>query len=203
MEAFIGHCLDQVKKSIEGISVREIKDAIGLLLEVRKAGGKVFIMGNGGSASTASHFACDLAKWPNVGDSPRFKVMSLSDNLPLITGLINDCGFSSIFVEQLKAWLEPRDRLVGISVHGGVGEGDAGPWSPNFLEALKLAKARGASILGISGYDGGALKRMADVCILVPVGDSQIGIPLVEGLHVVLHHLICATLRELNIRSQR
>ncbi len=201
MELFIEHFLDQVKRSVEGISVEEIRSAVELLLEVRGAGGKVFIMGNGGSASTASHFACDLAKWPNVGNAPRFKVMSLTDNLPLITGLINDCGFKSVFSEQLRAWLGPGDLLIGISVHGGVGEGDAGPWSPNFSEALRLAKERGAKILGISGFDGGLLREMADVCILVPVGDPEIGIPLVEGLHVVLHHLICATLRELNSKG--
>lgn len=202
MEGFIERFLLEAKRSLDGLSIKEIKDAVDLLLEVQEGKGKIFIMGNGGSASTASHFACDLAKWPNVGNSPRFRVMSLTDNLPLITGLTNDCGFSSIFVEQLKAWLEPGDLLVGISVHGGVGEGGAGPWSPNFLQALKLAKEKGAKILGISGYDGGVLKGMADVCIVVPVGNPEIGIPLVEGLHVVLHHLICATLRERNLRSQ-
>lgn len=180
---------------IQEISREEIEKIIFLLLDAWKKSAQIFIMGNGGSASTATHFACDLAKGTIVGNSSRFKVISLVDNIPLVSAWTNDSGFGNIFVEQLKPWLQEGDVVIGISVHGGSGEGDAGPWSQNLVKAMKLAKERKAKIIGFSGFDGGIMKELADVCVVVPINSEPLGTPLVESFHVALHHLICSVLR--------
>lgn len=157
-----------------------------LLLECRKRQGTIFVMGCGGSASTATHFAADLAK--TVGG---FKAISLVDNIPLVSAYTNDLGWESVFEGQLDTWLKKGDVLVGFSVHGGNKK-----WSGNLTKALKLAKKRGAKIIGFSGFDGGALKEMADACFVVPVYSDEYGTPVVEAMHVVIAHGIVFELKE-------
>jgi D-sedoheptulose 7-phosphate isomerase len=125
----------------------------------------------------------------------RLKAIALVDNIPLVSAWTNDSGFESIFAEQLEAWLKEGDVLIAISVHGGSGEGEAGPWSQNLLRAVALGKERKARVIGLSGFDGGALREMADVCIVVPVDSEPLGTPLVESLHVAVHHLLCLALK--------
>lgn len=170
----------------------DIEKVVDILYEAWKNGNNVFIIGNGGSASTATHFACDLAKGTWVEGKKRVRAISLTDNVPLITALTNDNGFSSIFVEQLKNLLQAGDVVIALSVHGGSGEDKAGPWSQNLLAAIHYAKANSAKTIGIAGFDGGALKRLADACIVVPADST----PYVESWHAALEHLICSCLRE-------
>jgi D-sedoheptulose 7-phosphate isomerase len=193
---FIESYFNELKLIIENIDRDDIDQAIELLFEAWCNDKTVFIMGNGGSASTASHFVCDLAKVTIVGDKKRFRIIGLTDSAPLISAWTNDSGFGTIFVEQLRPFLKEGDVLIGLSVHGGSGEGDAGPWSQNLVQAMKLAKERGAKILGFSGFNGGAIKKMADVCMVVPIDSEPLGTPLVEAFHVVLHHLIAITIRQ-------
>jgi D-sedoheptulose 7-phosphate isomerase len=166
------------------------------LMDVWRNGRTVFVMGNGGSASTASHFAADLAKYTIADGKRRFRVIALTDNAALLSAWTNDAGFGSIFAEQMSAWLEPGDALVGFSVHGGSGSGGAGPWSQNMVRAMQLAKDSGATVIGFSGYDGGAMAQMADHCLTVPVLVDELGTPVVESMHVLVHHLVVHTLRE-------
>lgn len=194
-KGYIDRYFKEMEKIIRVIPRKNIDRVIELLLEVWKKDGRVFIMGNGGSASTAMHFACDLAKSTIVEDKKRFKVFSLVDNVSLVSSWTNDNGFGSIFVEQLRPWLRESDILIGISVHGGSGKGDVGPWSQNLVKAMNLAKERKAKIIGFSGFNGGAMRKMADACITVPIDSEPLGTPLVESFHVVLHHLICSALR--------
>jgi len=192
---FINEYFEALQRVGTVIPHPQIDKVIELLFEVWKDGNSVFAMGNGGSASTASHFVCDLAKTTIVGGKRRFKVMGLTDNIPLVSAWTNDSGFASIFAEQLVPWLSKGDVLVGFSVHGGSGESDAGPWSQNMVRAMAMAKERKAKIIGFSGFNGGAMKEMSDVCIVVPVDSEPLGTPLVESFHVILHHLICTALK--------
>lgn len=186
---------NEMERLIQKASKEDIRKVIEILFKAWKNNNAVFIMGNGGSASTATHFVCDLSKCTIVEGQKRFKVMGLTDNVPLVSAWTNDNGFGSIFVEQLKPWLKENDVLIGISVHGGSGKADAGPWSQNLVEAIRLAKERRATVIGFSGFDGGVMKQMANVCVTVPTRSEPLGTPLVESLHVVLHHLICSTLK--------
>lgn len=173
-----------------------IEQVVETLYNVWEKDAQVFIMGNGGSASTASHFACDLAKGTIVKDKKRLKVTSLVDNIPLVSSWTNDSGFGSVFVEQLRPWLKKDDVLIGISVHGGSDSGEAGPWSQNLVKAMKLAREREAKIIGFSGFSGGALGEMADICITIPINSEPLGTPLVESFHVFLHHLVGSALKQ-------
>ena len=189
---FVSSFLTEFADVARRISEDDINKTIELLFEAWKQGSKIFIIGNGGSASTATHFACDLAKTTAVEGKKRFKVTSLTDNVPLLTALTNDEGFASIFVEQLKNLLEKDDVLIAISVHGGSGQDKAGLWSQNLLAAIQYAKDNHARTIGMAGFDGGAFKTMTDVCIVVPANST----PYVESWHATLEHLICSSLKE-------
>jgi D-sedoheptulose 7-phosphate isomerase len=189
---FVSSFLAEFADVARRISEDDINKTIELLFEAWKKGSKIFIIGNGGSASTATHFACDLAKTTAVEGKKRFKVISLTDNVPLLTALTNDDGFASIFVEQLKNLLEKDDVLIAISVHGGSGQDRAGLWSQNLLAAIQYAKENRARTIGMAGFDGGAFKTMTDVCIVVPANST----PYVESWHATLEHLICSSLKE-------
>ena len=191
--------IDEYLRAMEGMGRAlpraEMQRAVDILYDCWRRGGVVFAAGNGGSASTATHLVCDLAKATIVPGHRRLKTVSLVDNIPLNSAWTNDSGFASVFAEQLEPWLTERDVLVALSVHGGSGEGDAGPWSQNLPRAVALARQRGARVIGLSGFGGGALARSADVCIVVPIDSEPFGTPLVESWHVVIHHLLCTALR--------
>ena len=174
----------------------EIRRAVDLLHDCWRKGGTVFVIGNGGSASTATHFACDLAKSTIVSGHRRFRTLALVDNIPLVSAWTNDNGFSTIFAEQLEPWLAEEDVLVALSVHGGCGQGEAGPWSQNLSRAVALARERGARVIGLAGFGGGHLAEAADVCIVIPMDTEPLGTPLVESFQVAVHHLICLALKE-------
>ncbi len=191
-QQYIDHFLTQMDDVIRQLPKADIDAAIELLFDTWQRGGTVYLAGNGGSASTASHFACDLAKWTICQGKPRFRVMALTDHVPLVSALMNDEGPASIFSEQLIPFAGPDDLLILISVHGGAGSGNAGAWSQNLLRALYTARDQGTRCLGLSGFDGGALQEMADVCITVGIDST----PHVESAHLAIEHLICDCLRQ-------
>ena len=194
-----GTVIDEYLRTMEEVGRRlpraEIQRAVDTLYVCWRREGTVFAAGNGGSASTATHLACDLAKATIVPGQHRLKTLALVDNIPLTSAWTNDGGFASVFAEQLEPWLTERDVLVALSVHGGAGEGDAGPWSQNIARAVALAHRRGARVIGLSGFGGGELARSADVSIVVPIDSEPLGTPVVESWHVALHHLLCTALR--------
>lgn len=182
----------EIKEIIDNISRKDIDDAIELLFDAWKHDNQVFFCGNGGSAGTATHFMCDLFKVTIVKGKKRFKAFCLNDNIPLMTALINDDGFDNLFIEQLKNLYRKGDVLICLSVHGGSGKDRAGLWSQNLLKAMDYVTNHGGKTIGFSGFDGGAMNDVADVCIVVPFDAT----PHVEAFHVVLQHLIAFRLKE-------
>ncbi len=190
-KGFIRNYLSEAGKVTAALSVDDIDRAVELLFQAWKNGNHVFTCGNGGSASTATHFACDLVKTVAVPGKRGLKAECLNDNIPLILALVNDEGFDALFYEQLRTKLQKGDVLICISVHGGAGKDRAGLWSQNLLKAMKYTRDEGGKTIGLSGFDGGPMKEIADVCVVVPANST----PHVESFHLVLEHLICSCLR--------
>ena len=184
-------------KEMAGIAESSPVEALTAFIDVLAAawrdGKTVYTCGNGGSAGTATHFAADLAKFTWKPGKPRLKAVSLCENAPLLSALTNDEGFAHIFSWQLESFMQSGDVLVCISVHGGNGSDKAGPWSQNLLRGVEMARQKGGKVLGLAGFDGGALKQMADVCVVVPAQST----PHVEAFHVCYHHMVVERLRQI------
>lgn len=162
-----------------------VDQVINVLVSANKAGQTVFICGNGGSAATATHFGCDLAKRPIVAGQPRYRVISLTDNNALMTALSNDIGYDVVFSEQLIPLVRKGDILIGISGSGN---------SKNVINAVEAAKAAGAITIGFSGYDGGKLAPAVDISVHIP----SFNMAMVEDVHLMLEHAICERLLAVN-----
>ncbi|MCK4814799.1 SIS domain-containing protein [bacterium] len=171
-------CLDELCQQEEWIE--KITDKI---FHAYENGGQVFIIGNGGSASTASHCALGFEKQSAVEGKPRIKSKSLTDNTALITALANDIDYTSIFKEQLINQLDEGDVVIGISASGN---------SPNILRAIEYARDKGAVTIGFTGFGGGRLKELADECIVLSSNDYG----QVEDTHLALTHIISGMLKE-------
>jgi len=167
---------------LQAIDTAEIDVFIQTLLDARARGAMVFFIGNGGSAATASHFANDLSIGTNEYEQP-FRVMSLTDNVPVITALGNDFGYDEIFDRQLRILAKKGDVLVGISASGN---------SQNLINAFEYASSVGIKTIAITAFDGGKLKSMANEGIHVPTEDKEYG--PAEDAHMILDHLIGAYL---------
>jgi len=184
---------EDVVRSLRTSQAHSLDQAVELLFDAWKNDRWVYVMGNGGSASTATHVAADLSK--TVCESPAdkgLKAIALVDNIPLVSAMVNDWGWDNVFVNQLKTFYVAGGVGIGLSVHGGSGTDVAGKWSQNLLKGLQYIKDQDGKTIGFSGFDGGPMSRMVDVAIVVPAHST----PLVEGFHVVLHHLIIFGLKE-------
>ncbi len=174
--------LSDMRATLNNLPLEEIERVVRLLREARSHRRRVFLFGNGGSAATASHLACDLAKGSSTNGKPRVRAMALTDNMPLISAWANDTAYENIFAQQLQDHVEPGDVVIGISGSGR---------SPNVLNGIKAARTAGAVTIGMTGFDGGHLKDLVDICIIVP-DDS---IDKVEDVHLMLGHVITSCLR--------
>ena len=168
---------DELLKAIESIDVEKVGQAIAMLARARDEGRRIFVCGNGGSASTASHFATDLVKGASYGRTPRFRILALTDSLPTITAYSNDVSYECIFVEQLKNFAEPGDVVIGISSSGN---------SPNVLRAVEYGNSIGCRTIALSGRDGGHLGPLAQLNIQIAHGHTG----RIEDLHMVVLHMI-------------
>jgi D-sedoheptulose 7-phosphate isomerase len=172
---------------VRAISRPDLERVLSLLENVYRNGHRIFIIGNGGSAATASHFALDLAKNTIMAGAPRLKAISLTDHVPLITAWSNDTAYEHIFAEQLANMIEPGDLVIGISASGN---------SPNVINALLLARQYRAFTVGLLGARGGKMKDMVDAYVLAP-GQN---IEQEEDAHMILAHVITRHMREV-VRS--
>ncbi len=175
--------LFEVQGVLQQLPVDGIARVVDLLASARVQGKKVLLLGNGGSASTASHFASDLSKGATCAGKPRIRASALTDNLALLTAWANDTDYANIFSEQLDTTVDPGDVVICISGSGN---------SANVLKAAMVARARGAVTVGFTGFTGGKLKDLVDIAIVVPCHQME----QVEDVHLLLEHMITVCLRE-------
>ncbi len=174
--------LTDIQRVINLLPIATIETTVQQLHKARLKRNQIFILGNGGSAATASHMACDLGKNTHAPDYPRLRVHALTDSMPFVTAYGNDCGYASVFAEQLAAYVEPGDVVLAISASGN---------SANVLNAITLAHQQSAYTIGWSGYDGGKLASMVELPLVVPCHNIE----QIEDFHMILAHMVTMGLR--------
>lgn len=176
--------LDKQVECINGIitDAATIENIIDALVRSRNSGKKIFTMGNGGSASTASHFVSDLLKTAITRNDKRFQAISLADNIPVMLAWSNDTSYDDVFVEQLKNFLSDGDIVIGFSGSGK---------SKNVVNALKYARKNGALCIGITGMSGGLFPKYCQICLIIPSNNML----TIESMHLMVCHCIIETIR--------
>jgi D-sedoheptulose 7-phosphate isomerase len=173
----INQYFDKLRHVISSIDISQVNNLMNLLFDALESGKQIFIMGNGGSAATASHFAGDFNKGLSWNKERRFKFICLNDNIPTVMAYANDVSYEAIFVEPLKNFFQIGDLIIGISGSGN---------SKNVLNAIEWGNKNGGITIGLSGYNGGKLKEVAMHSVHINIDDMQI----TEDLHMVLDHCI-------------
>lgn len=177
----INEYLEKVKKTLDNMDRSEIETFLNVLVNAKDNDKTIFIMGNGGSASTASHFCCDFNKSLSYGKGKRFKFICLNDNVPTMMAYSNDLSYDDIFVEPLKNFFNEGDLVIGISGSGN---------SKNVLKAIEYANENGGITVGITGYNGGKLREISKHSVNTNINDMQIS----EDVHMILDHLCSSIL---------
>src|SRR5207302_9506189 len=167
-----------LQETISKIDTVKVGQAIEWFKQARQESRHIFVCGNGGSASTASHFACDIVKGASFNRDSRFRIMALTDQLPTLTAYANDVSYDAVFVEQLKNFAQPGDLFMGISGSGN---------SPNVLRAIEYAGSIGCRTIALTGRDGGKLGPLAELHIQVRA--PHMG--RIEDSHMIVCHMIC------------
>jgi D-sedoheptulose 7-phosphate isomerase len=165
-------------QAVETIDLAKVGEAIDVLRRARDENRHIFVCGNGGSASTASHFVCDMVKGASFGRASRFRIMALTDSLPTITAYSNDVSYDCVFAEQLKNFAEPGDVVIAISGSGN---------SPNVLRAIEYAASIGCRTIALTGRDGGKLGPLAQLNL--QASNPHMG--RIEDVHMIVMHMIC------------
>ena len=180
--------IEALQETMNRLPQERIEQVIQLLVEARMSRRQVLIMGNGGSASTASHFVCDLAKNTRKNELPNYRVIGLTDNMAIFSALANDEGYDSVFAQQLVSFVQPGDVVIGISASGN---------SPNVLNAMEVANMMDATTIGFTGFDGGRLSHLVDYEVHV----ASTCIEHVEDIHLMLEHLIVKALKDMDLEE--
>lgn len=180
----VGPYFSKLKQVLSDLSCDHADEIASALCRTYEEDRTVFLFGNGGSASLASHFACDLGKGTSFpgSEARRFRAVALTDNIPVLTAWANDSSYDDIFSEQLKNLVQPGDIAFGISCSGN---------SPNVLKALTVAQTMGATTIGLGGFQGGKMKDLCDICLIVPSDNMQI----IEDLHLSVAHAVFTIVR--------
>lgn len=183
IEARIRDYLHRLTTTLESLPAGSIGGLSEMLYRAYTDGKQVFTLGNGGSASTASHMAADLAKNTIGPNMRRFRIMSLNDNISILTALSNDLGYENVFAEQLQNLIQPGDVLIVLSGSGN---------SPNVVRAMEYAHTRSAEVAALVGFGGGRAAEIADLSILVDSADYGV----VEDAHLVINHILVEYFRQ-------
>lgn len=166
---------EKEKAVLDAISKDDLNTLMNVLMQAREDGQNIFIMGNGGSAATASHYVCDFNKGISYGKEKMFKFICLNDNVPTMMAYANDLSYADVFVGPLKNFMEKGDIVIGISGSGN---------SENVVRAIQFANENDGVTVGLTGYNGGKVKKLSKYNVHVPIDDMQI----TEDLHMVLDH---------------
>ncbi len=176
MKNQINQYFETLKQTLDNMSREEIETFINVLSTARDNGKHIFVMGNGGSASTASHMVCDFNKGASYQKDKRFRVMCLNDSMSTLSAYGNDVSFDKVFVEQLANFIQEGDVVIAISGSGN---------SKNILEAIEYANQQKAITVGWTGYTEGKLQDLVKYCVKANINDMQIA----EDVHMILNHL--------------
>lgn len=168
--------LSDVGRLLTELSATAVRQVVDLLLEAYRNDRRLILLGNGGSAATASHLVADFQKMIYLEGGRPFRAMACTDSMPLVTAWANDTDYANVFAEQVRTWAEPGDVVLAISGSGN---------SPNVLKAVGVAREQGATTIGLSGFEGGKLAAMVDHSIVVRCDNMQ----RIEDVHMVLGHL--------------
>ena len=179
IKPFVKDYLTRLKQILDDIDVDVISDIVDTLEETIENKSRIYILGNGGSAATASHMVNDLGAGLRRRNIINFDVTSLGDNSPVITAIANDIGYENIFYMQMKGHINADDVVVAISCSGE---------SPNIIKAVDYAKDLGCKIIGVTGFNGGYLKKISNINFHVDAPEGEYG--LVEDAHMILDHII-------------
>ncbi len=178
IKTHIDSYIDDLKSSLSLIDTANLQKILNLLDKTRNLGGRIFIAGNGGSSALANHFACDLGKNAAKDENNRFQIISVCDNMGSITAYGNDEGYENVFSEQLKNYfIKDNDVVFLISSSGN---------SPNVIKAAKYAKTKNSKVLSLTGFTGGKLRDLSDICIYINKSQYE----PVEDVHGVVLHII-------------
>jgi D-sedoheptulose 7-phosphate isomerase len=177
MQSHVTDYLNRLRSAIDDLPGDRLEALGEKLIRAYSNEKQVFTVGNGGSASTASHMAADLGKNTIGPNMRRFRILSLNDNAAIVTALANDIGYESIFSEQLINLIRPGDLLVAISGSGN---------SPNVLRAMSYAREQCAEVIGILGFDGGSALALSDLAVVVPIDHYGV----VEDVHLIINHIL-------------
>ena len=179
MEKIIKEYISNLQSLLSEIDLKSVTDIINTLESVHAKKSKIYIIGNGGSAATASHMANDLSVGLKLREIRNFNVESLSDNSSVCTAIANDVGYENIFYAQLKNKITKDDLLIAISCSGN---------SQNIIKASEYAKRIGTTIIGMTGFEGGRLKELSDIRFHINTQKGDYG--LVEDMHMILDHIL-------------
>jgi D-sedoheptulose 7-phosphate isomerase len=168
---------NRLANALASMDLGSVSQVINALADARRNGRHIFVCGNGGSASTASHFVCDMVKGASFNQESRFRIMALTDSLPTITAYSNDVSYDCIFVEQLKNFAGPGDVVMAISGSGN---------SPNVVKAVEYGNSIGCTTIALTGRDGGKLGPLAKIQVHVP--EPHMG--RIEDGHMIVCHMI-------------
>ena len=173
--------IEKEKEVLDCLNEDAINLAMNEIVRARDEKNQIFIMGNGGSAATASHYTGDFNKGLSLDREKKFRFYCLNDNVATVLSLANDLCYEEFFVQQLKNFMDPGDIVIAISGSGN---------SENIIRAVRYAKEKGNLVIGLTGYDGGKLKELSDIQLHVPIHDMQI----TEDIHMMFDHLMMSIL---------
>ncbi len=178
IQTFATEYIEGLEALVGSLDTQQIARMVALVEQAGESGKRIYAIGNGGSAATASHFVNDMGKGASLGQEKRFKIVPLTDCVPWMSALSNDLSYDDVFVEQLRNFAEPGDVVIAVSGSGN---------SENVLRAVRYAREAGCHTVGLAGFQGGRLKDLVDCCIVVE--SDHMG--RIEDLHLVLLHIVC------------